>query len=154
MCVRERNSLCVSVQVRHSVVSLRNICLRACLRHYGRQTMSNYIQQWAPSIRPYQSNANTSHALQNIHSNTCIWQRKTIWFNKIKNKWEIQMGKKSRLMAIHHDYAKQNHKRYMAFGAWDAIKLYHCKTSSSSSRFWCFKDNLIEYNPRFPGSKS
>lgn len=61
---RERNSLRVSGRVHHSVVSLRDICLHVCLRHYGRQTMSSYTQRRAPSVRPYQSNANTSHALQ------------------------------------------------------------------------------------------
>lgn len=70
------------------------------------------------------------------------------------NKWEIQMGKNSRPMIIHHYCASKNHKRYMDFCAWDGIKLYHYKTSSSSSRFWCFKDNSIEYNPKFPGIKS
>lgn len=64
---RERNSLCVSVRVRHSVVSLRDICLHACLRHYGRQTMSSYTQRRAPSVRPYQS-----YAIPAMHCNTSI----------------------------------------------------------------------------------
>lgn len=150
VCVTERSSLRVSVWVRHCVVSLRRLFARMSASIW----MANDIK--LHTAKSYQSNANTSHALQSIHSKIMHLPEKGTLITQDfdLNKWEIQMGKNSRLMTIHHYCASKNHKRYMDFCAWDGIKLYHYKTSSSSSRFWCFKDNSIEYNPKFPGIKS